>query len=82
MIWPAGWTVTARRAPAERLTPLSQRSIDSGWVGAAPTSALRLPFVPVFSGKIKEVFYSADTAQIGGQSGARTHSLMELKVVE
>lgn len=53
-----------------------------GWVRAAPTSAPRLPFVTCSSSRIKEVFYSADTAQIGGQSPVGTHSLMELKAVE
>lgn len=55
------------------------------WLGlglCCPDICAAAAFCNVFGGKIKEVFYSADTAQIGGHGGARTHSLMELKGVE
>lgn len=55
------------------------------WLGLGlrcPDISTAAAFCNAFSGKIKEVFYSADTAQIGGQRRARSHSLMELKVVE
>lgn len=67
MIRPAGWTVTAQRAPAERLTPLSQRSIDSGWVCAAPTSAPRLPFVTCSAGKLKRSFIQLTRPRLEGR---------------
>lgn len=40
-------------APSERLTPLSLRSIDSGWVWAPLT---RLPFVICSAAKLKGPF--------------------------
>lgn len=67
MIRPAGWTVTAQRAPAERLTPLSRRSIDSGWVYAAPTSAPRLPFVTCSAGKLKRSFIQLTRPRLEGK---------------
>lgn len=55
------------------------------WLGlglCCPDICAAAAFCNVLSGKIKELLYSTDTAQIGGQGRARSHSLMELKVVE